>query len=140
PIINTSVIANPLQQKPAIGTVIDIKDKEATIQFDDGSNRQVILTDSTKVRAFQQTDYQSSDTIKKGEKIAVVGLTGADSKIIPEFILKDVPKELPSMHTGTVIEINPDENTLKILNQKGDEETIRIEGNTNIRAKDTSVA
>jgi len=140
PAIKASVIANPIQQKPAIGAVSEIKGNEATLKFDDGTTKQVILTPDTKVRQFQQDTYQSVDSIKPGDKIAVVGLTNQQSKVIPQFILKDVPKELPDKHTGTIIEIHPDEKTLKILDKKGQVQLIDILDKTTIKAKDTNVS
>lgn len=70
----------------------------------------------------------------------MVGITNNDSKIVPEFILRDIPQELPSKHTGTIIEIKPDENTLKILNNQGQEENIKIDTNTSVQSKDTTVS
>ncbi|MCL4366153.1 serine hydrolase, partial [Patescibacteria group bacterium] len=140
PVIKSSVIANPSQQKPAIGEIIEIKNNEATLKFEDGTTKQVILRAETKVRNFQQTSYQDVSSVKKGDKIAVIGLTNKQSKIIPQFILKDVPKELPNKHTGTVIEINPDENTLKIIDKQGQIQLINILDQTIIKAKDTSVS
>ena len=140
PVVNSSVIANAVQQKPAIGTITEVKNQVATIQFDDGTKKDVQLSDDTKVRSFNEQNYQSSDSIKQGDKIAVVGLTNADQKIVPEFILKDVPKELPSNHTGTIVEINPDASTLKMVDKKGNEEIIKVEDNTTIKAKDTDVS
>jgi len=139
-VVNTSVIANATQQKPAIGTVTQVKDGTATLQFDDGTKKDVLLNDGAKVRSFQQDTYQSPSSIATGDKIAVIGITNNNAKIVPEFILKNVPKELPNKHTGTVIEIKPDENTLKILNQKGQEETIKVSSNTVVQSKDTNVS
>ena len=140
PVIKSSVIANPIQQKPAIGSISEIKGGEATLKFDDGTTKQIILTDDTQVRPFQSDNYQNIDSIKPGDKVAVLGLTNKESKIIPQFILKDIPKELPNKHTGTVIEIKPDENTLKILNKAGQVELINILNNTTIKSKDTNVS
>ncbi len=140
PIINTSIAANPTQQKPAVGTITEIKNNQATIQFDDGSNKQMIIPTDTKVRNFQEDTYTFTNTIKSGDKIAVIGLTNSESKIIPQFILENIPKELPQRHQGTVIEIKPDENTMKILDKKGQEEIIKVNLNTMIKSKDTSVS
>lgn len=140
PAVNSSVIANPIQQKPAVGQVTQIQNNEATLTFDDGSTRQIILPTGTKVRTFQQDSYQGIDSIKAGDRIAVLGLTNKESKVIPQFILKNVPKELPNIHTGTVIEINPDANTLKIIDKQGQIEEINILDKTTIKAKDTNVS
>lgn len=139
-VVNTSIIANVTQQKPAIGTVTEVKDNTATLQFDDGTKKEVILNDGAKVRAFHQDTYQSPSSITTGDKIAVIGITNAQAKIIPEFILKDVPKELPNKHNGTIIEISPDQNTLRILNKKGQQEVIKVLSNTVIQSKDTNVS
>lgn len=138
--IKASAIANPIQQKPAIGEITQIDGNEATLKFDDGTQKQIILAPDTKVRSFQQDTYQDINSVKLGDKVAVVGLTNRESKVVPQFILKDVPKELPQKHTGTVIEINPDEKTLKILDKKGELEIINVFDNTFIKAKDTSVS
>ncbi len=140
PIINTSVAANPTQQKPAVGTITEVKNGQAKIQFDDGSSKEIILASDTKVRNFQETDYTDIKQVKTGDTVAVVGLTNSQSQIIPQFILKNVPKELPQRHQGTIIEIKPDENTIKILDKKGQEEIININFNTTIKAKDTNVS
>ena len=140
PVINISTAASPTQQKPAVGTITEIHDNQAKIQFDDGTSKQMLLPEDTKVRTFQQNSYQSVKNISQGDKVAVVGLTNSESKIIPQFILKDVPKELPQRHQGTVIEIKPDENTMKILDKKGQEETIKVNFNTVIKSKDTNVS
>ncbi len=140
PVINTSVVANPTQQKPAVGIITEIHDNQAKIQFDDGSSKQVILPEDTKVRNFQEEFYSSVNTIKQGDKVAVVGLSNSDAQIIPQFILKNVPKELPERHQGTVIEIKPDENTMKILDKKGAEKIIKINFSTAIKSKDTNVS
>ncbi len=140
PIINTSVAANPIQQKPAVGTITEIKDNQAKIQFDDGTSKEIVLAPDTKVRSFQESSYQSVSNIQTGDKVAVVGLTNSNSQIIPQFILKNIPKELPQVHQGTVIEIKPDENTMKILDKKGQEEIIKINLDTVIKGKDTNVS
>lgn len=140
PIVNSSVIANPTQQKPAIGTITEIKDNQAKVQFDDGTSKQIILTSDTKVRNFQDSTYQTVSSVTTGDKVAVVGLTNSKSQIIPQFILKNIPKELPEKHQGTIIEIKPDENIIKILDKKGQEETIKVNLNTVIKGKDTNVS
>ena len=140
PTINSSVIANPTQQKPAIGTITEVKNNQAKIQFDDGSSKQILLTADTKVRSFQESAYQGVNTVTTGDKVAVVGLSNSKSEIVPQFILKDIPKELPEKHQGTIIEIKPDENTIKILDKKGQQETIKVNLDTVIKGKDTSVS
>lgn len=140
PVINTSVVANPAQQKPAVGTITEVKENQATLQFDDGSKKDMFLPQDTKVRNFQEDTYSSVTTIHKGDKVAVVGLSNSDAKIIPQFILRNVPKELPQEHQGTVIEIKPDENTMKILDNKGEEEIIRVNFSTTIKSSDTNVS
>lgn len=140
PTINASVIASPTQQKPAVGTITEVVGDKAKIQFDDGSTKQIILTPDTKVRNFQEESYQNINNIRIGDKVAIVGLSNSKSEIIPQFILKNIPKELPQQHQGTVIEIKPDENIIKILDKKGQEENIKIDLNTDIRSKDTNVS
>lgn len=140
PVINSSVIASPTQQKPAIGTITEINNNQARIQFDDGSSKQIILTPDTKVRAFQQQTQQSISNLNTGDKVAVVGLSDSKSQIIPQFILKNIPQELPQRHQGTIIEIKPSENTIKILDQKGQQQVIKVDFNTVIKSKDTNVS
>lgn len=140
PVIKSSVIANPIQQKPAIGAVSEIIGSEATLKFEDGTTKEVVLTADTKIRSFKDNKYQGVSKIKVGDRIAVIGLTNSKSKVIPQFILKDIPKELPEKHTGTVIEINPDEKTLKILDKVGQIELINIFDKTILKAKDTNVS
>lgn len=140
PVVNASVVANPLQQKPAIGTVVQVNNGVATVNFDDGSQKEVVLNSETKVRAFQQDNYQNAPSVIPGDKIAIVGLTNSKFQIVPQFILKDVPKELPNKQVGTVIEINPNTKTLEIINQKGDLETVEVGSKTLIKSTDTSVS
>lgn len=139
-VINTSVIANPLRQKPAVGTISQVSGNEATLKFDDGSTKQILLTDDTKVRTFQQDNYQGSKSVSVGDKVAVMGLTNSKSQIIPQFILKDIPKELPQKHTGIIIEINPGQNSLKILDKSGQVEEIKVGDKTNVKSSDTNVS
>ncbi len=140
PIINSSIITNPTEQKPAIGSVTQVQDNKATLKFDDGTTKDIVIPRDTKVRAFQTEDYQGIDSLKDGDKVAVIGQTNSENKIIPQFILTSVPQDLPAKHQGTVIEINPDKNTLKILDKKGKEEIIKVTEQTSLKSKDTNVS
>lgn len=140
PTVQKSIIANPVGQKPAIGTVSQIQNGNATVEFDDGSTRQVVLTNTTPVRNFGQTNLTDTKALQNGDKIAVIGTTATDGKIVPRFILNSVPKELPQKHEGTVIEINPNQNTLEIKDKTGQIQQINIQDTTVVQSKDTNVS
>lgn len=140
PVIADSGVANPTQQKPAVGTITQISGNIATLKFDDGSQKQMVLVDDVKVRSFQQNNYVSTSSIQTGDKVAVVGLTNSAQQIIPQFVLKNIPPDLPQDHVGTIIEINPGQNTLKIINKKGQSELIKVNTDTIIKSLDTNVS
>lgn len=131
---------SPLQQQPVVGTVSDIKDNIATVRKDDGKIVEVILTPLTPARMYDQTSEGTATSIRVGEKLAVVGAVTPESIVTPEFILRDVPKELPAGHRGTVLEINPKEHTITIQNTQGKIDTVVVNDATTIKSKDTDVS
>lgn len=141
PAIVNAPSTNPLQQQPIVGTVSEIKNNIATVRGDDGKTTQVILTNLTPSRSINQTTTTETATaVRPGEKIAVVGTVTPQSVVTPQFILRDVPKELPVGHRGTVLQINPKEHTIKLQDTQGKIDTIVVNDNTHIKSKDTNVS
>lgn len=139
-VVQTSTVANPTQQKPAVGQITDIGGGKATLTFDDGTKKEVVLTDNTRVRQFGQSSYDSGSSLHQGDKIAIIGVTNANNQIVPQFVLKSLPKELPDSHVGTVIEINGPAKQIKILDKNGQLEVVKAGQGTTIRSTDTDVS
>lgn len=140
PVVKASSIVNPLAQQPLIGTIADIKDNIITLRFDNGTTRKIIAGNATRVRDFHKKNLDNINSLVVGSKIAVVVNNTKEGKTFPIFILKNIPKELPDEHEGVVLEIDPQKNTLKIQNQKGQKENIKVDEETVVKAKDTGVA
>lgn len=140
PLVRSSLAANPLGQQPEIGTIATVTSDKATIRFETGETKDILLTDKTPVRAFRQENVEGASSLTVGSKIAVVAQTNKEGKLLPLFILRDIPKELPDKHTGIVVKINPGESTLEIQNRAGQTETVTVDENTVIKAKDTGVS
>ncbi len=138
--VQKSVIANPVGQKPAIGTIAEIKGNIATVSFDDGSKKEMVLNSSTPTRNFGEQDTTTTSSLKSGDKVAIIGSVTTDNKIIPRFVLKNVPKELPQKHEGTVIEIRPRDGVVEIKDQSGQNQEIKIDNKTVVKSKDTDVS
>lgn len=141
PVISNSLIANPAKQQPIIGTIKEINNNRIVLKFDNGSQKTVSLNSLTPIRAFNTQILDSDSTaLKIGSKLAVVGITTPDGTIFPQFILRNIPKELPDKHEGVVIEINPVHNIMKIKDKNGDTINIVLNQSTIIKSKDTSVS
>jgi len=140
PLINSSVIASPTQQKPTVGVIDSVSSDKVTLKFDDGSTRQVNISPATNVRAVDQETSEDLNTLKKGNKVAVLGPTGGNNAINAQFILNDIPKGLTDQHQGTVTEVDPNSQTLKVIDQKGQVNLVKVDQNTELRAKDTNVS
>ncbi|MBI3577319.1 serine hydrolase [Candidatus Gottesmanbacteria bacterium] len=140
PVVRTSLTANPLAQQPVIGTVQEVKTNAVILSFADGTTKEVTIPDTTPVRGFRERTLDVQKKFTVGTKMAVIGQITKEKKIFPTFILRDIPKELPEKHEGTVIEINPGQNTLEIQTNTGKKESIMVDQSTIINAKDTSVS
>ncbi len=140
PIIKKSVISSLFEQQPYIGTVSSIHGNNLAVQFADGQTKEVILSDLTKTRAFNKNALDDKNALKVGSKIAMIGHQQKEGRIVPLFILRDIPKELPDKHEGSVLEIDPSKNILKIQDKSGKKEEIEVNNKTVIRARDTAVS
>lgn len=140
PVLKASVVNNPISQEPIIGTVDSVHDNTATIKFDNGQTKDVTLTTETTVRDFHEQLPDQNLQLQSGTKIAVIEETTKDNKIIPRFILRNIPKGLPDRHEGTIIRVFPQKNTLEIINNKGQKEEVHVDNTTVIRSKDTGVS
>lgn len=140
PAINSSVIVSPTQQKPTIGTVEKVTNSQMTLKFDDGSIEQVNLSTGTNVRSVNQETSEDLSAIKPGTKVAVVGPAGADNTINAQFILNNIPQGLTDQHKGTVIEVNHNTGVIKMIDQKGQVNLVRVDDNTAVKSKDTDVS
>lgn len=139
PVITQSLTKTSLQQKPIIGTVAKVAGDTITIKFDDGSTKDVVINSSVPSRQFNSTQVETQSTPQEGTKIAVVGQTTNSGKIIPAFILKDIPKAFPDKKTGTVVQIDPGKNTLQIQDNTGKTQ-VKISEDTVVKSKDTNVS
>ncbi len=139
PVVKSSVAANPLQQQPVMGTIQEVRADSVVLKFDNGEEKTVTVNDYTPVRAFQQDKLDSKGSLKKGSRIVIIGQSGDDGRISPQFILRDIPKDLPAKKEGVVLEVDPQNRVLKIKNQSGNNENIQINSSTVIKGKDTGV-
>ncbi len=139
--VQNSLLANPLRQQPIVGTIKDIQNGSVTVQFTSGQEKKMTVNDLTPIRQMnQQTIDPTAGSLKVGSKIAIIGQTTNEGTIAPQFILRDLPKEVPDKHEGVVIEINPKKKTLEILNNSGKRETVTIDDKTVLQGKSTSVS
>lgn len=140
--VKTSIIANPLEQKPLIGTVKSQIGNEVTLQFENGSEKKIVVNDYTPVRAVGESNLASPApaTFAAGQKIAVVGQITKDNKIFPQFILKNVPKDLPDKQEGVILSIDPQEHTLEIQKPSGEKSEIQVTPETRVKGSDTNVS
>lgn len=139
PIVKNSPLALATKNEPIVGTIQSVKDGVASITLDNGKTAQIEVSDSTKVRAFNDTKTTSPDSLTSGDKIAVIGKQGVNGIITSTFVMKDVPKVLPKTK-GIVIEIQPKDNLIKIQNSSGQEQSIKVDNDTTIQSKDTGVS
>ncbi len=139
--VKNSLLANPLRQQPIVGTIKETKDGAVTVQFANGQEKQMVVNDLTPIRQFNQKSLDTdTNTLKAGSKIAVIGQSTNEGVIVPQFILRGVPHEVPDKHEGVVIEINPNKKTLEILNEAGKKETIKVDNTTILQGKSTNVS
>ncbi len=139
PVTNTSSLANPLQQKPVIGTIKDINANTVTLQFDDGTSKEMVVSTETTTRDFTKPRSNEDRELYIGLRIAVIGQKTDDAKLFPLMILKNIPKELPDEHQGKVVQIDKSTNKIEIENNNGYKEDIKINNNTIIKSSDTGV-
>lgn len=132
--------ATLLQQQPIIGVITQIKNNTVTVKTDTGETRTLVITpDITKSRDFNSAAIDQTTTLAQGNKIAVLPYQKRDGTIIPLFILRNLPKELPKKKEGVVLEIDPARNTLKIQDNKGQNSEVKIGPDTQVKGKDTTV-
>ncbi len=141
PIIAKSLIATKsANQEPIIGTVVKVENGKASVKFDDGTTKDVIVDGgSTPSRDFGKTEQDKKLDLAVDSKVAIIGQTTKDGNIAPQFILKNLPKNLPDNRTGTVIEVNPGNSSLKISTPTGVQE-VKVDDKTQIKSKDTDVS
>ncbi len=140
PILRNLAMNNPLRQHPVIGTVDKVTNDTATVKFDNGTTKDVYITSATSIRDFHNKTPDTTNQLIVGEKIAIIGETTKQNNILPVFILRNVPRELPDKHEGVVLRVFPPSNKLELLNKKGETEEIHIDDNTLLRARDTGVS
>lgn len=139
PIIKNSPLALATKTEPVVGVIQSVDNGVATVTLDNGKSASVTLTDATKVRAFNDPKALLADSLKSGDKIAVIGKAGVDGKITPAFIMKNVPKTIPKTQ-GIIIEIQPQNNLIKIQNSSGIQQDVQLNDSTSIQGKDTGVS
>lgn len=132
--------ANPLEQQPVVGTVSDIKNNIATVRREDGKTVQVLLIPLTPARAYDQKVAENATSVRVGERVAVVGTVTPESIVTPQFILRNIPKQLPLGRRGTVLEIHPNDHTITLQDTQGKIDTIVVGEATTIKSKDTDVS
>lgn len=141
PTVNKSLTATrSTNQEPIIGTVVKTTDTSAIVQFDNGTTREIVINDAIPSRDFKNTQADNKLILDVNSKVAIVGQATKDGKIVPQFILKNVPKNIPDKRTGIVIDVNPNNNTLKILDSSGSQEEVKVNNNTSITSSDTNVS
>lgn len=140
PIVQKSLPTSPFN-KPLIGTVQGVSDNKVTVAFADGSTRTVLVGPNTPSRAFgQKTLDQGTLTASVGAKIAVVGEMTKTGEIVPNFILRNIPKEIPERKEGIVIKIDPPNHSLEIKQSDGKNATVVVDPTTNVKGRDTDVS
>ncbi len=140
PTITKSLTKTSPQQEPIIGTVAKVTSDTVTVKFDDGSTRDVVTNGSVPSRQFASTKIETQTTPQEGTRIAIVGQTTTTGKIIPAFILKNIPKAFPDKKTGTVIQVDPAKSTLQIQDNAGKTQDIKVNEDTVVKSKDTNVS
>ncbi len=140
PVINSNVVISPTQQKPTIGIIDQISADKVTLKLDDGSTKQVNMSSATNVRSVYQETTEDLSKLKKGSKVAVLGPAGQGKTINAQFILNNVPQELTDQRKGTAIEVNPNTKIIKVIDQKGQVNLVKVDDNTAVKSKDTNVS
>lgn len=139
--VSNSLLANPLKQQPIIGSIKQINGDLVTLQFDNGNERMIRINQFTPIRGFHKKNLdQDSSLLNVGVKIAVLGQISDDGVIIPEFVLRNIPREIPDIHEGVILEIDTKQNVIKILNKYNKYEYIKINSDTLIKGKQTDVS
>lgn len=139
PAIASTLVANPLQQAPIIGTVTSVQNNVATVRQDSGKTAMVALTSLTPSRTSGQTSESLGQAPAVGERIAAVGQVTPAGITTAQFVLRKLPQNLPIGHRGTVVEIDPGKHEIKIQDARGRIDTVIIDAKTVIRSKDTNV-
>ncbi len=141
PVINKHfATTKSTSQEVIIGTVEAITNNTATLKFEDGSTKEVVVSTTTPTRDFTSASPDEKTQIHINSKVAIVGQTIQDGKIIPQFILRNIPKNLPDKRNGTVIEVDPNKNSLKIVTPEGIQQVVKVDNQTQIQSKDTGVS
>lgn len=141
PIVRKSLPTSPFNQ-PLVGTVKEVKDNKVTVVFTDGRTRTILVTPTTPSRTFGQKslDREGKVSVAVGSKIAVVGETTKTDEIIPSFILRDVPKEVPEKKEGIVTKIDLQKSSLEVKQTDGEKATVLVDQKTVIKGRDTDVS
>lgn len=140
PALRNSINVNPFEQQPIVGTIDKVSHNTVTVKFEDGTTKDILITDSTRVRSFHKENLDDKNSLTPGSKIAILGQVTKKGKKASLFILKDIPKELPDKKEGIITEINTQNNTLKIKDTEGKQINVKIEQDTVIRGRDTGVS
>lgn len=140
PIVQKSLPTSPFNQ-PLVGTVEKVEDNKITVGFTDGSTKTVLLTSTTPSRSFgEKTLDQGTPQASIGAKIAIVGEMTKNGEIIPNFILRNIPKSIPEKKEGVVIKIDSKNSSLDIKQANGQTATIVVSQDTIVKGRDTNVS
>lgn len=138
-IISSAITSNPLRQQPIVGTINKVDNNRLEVKTDDGTTKTILLTNTTPIRSFESQVLENSPSLQIGSKIAVVGVVTANTTIVPQFILQRIPDQLPKHKEGVVVQIDPNKNTLKLLDASGKIQTVKINSKTVLKSSDTNV-
>lgn len=140
PKVKNTAPSNPFQVQPVIGTVKEVKRNSVTLQFADNSTKEVVINNLTATRQFGQQQLESGTNLAVGSKVAVIGQTANNGTIVPQFILKNIPKELPDKKEGVVTKIDPQNNTIEIKDKTGKLDSVKVDPATKVQSKDTDIS
>lgn len=138
-LVKNQGIENPFFYEPFIGKIKEKNNDTLIISLQNGSSKTVHIFDTTQVRGFHKTSMETTHSFTPGSRVAVVGEYTDNGEIIPLFILKDLPDNFPQKVEGMIIEINTDQNTMKVQDASGAIHTVFIDDSTILKARDTDV-
>lgn len=141
PQISKANTASSLNQRPLIGEVISSNNNSVSIKTASGQQVEIPKSDTNvKVRS-KNTEEAVNDLsqVKPGTTIAMVGTTSEKGDFKPSFILSNIPRQLSAPQPATVLQVNPESNSM-FISENGNPVRVQITQDTSIKGSDTDVA
>ncbi|MBI3342057.1 hypothetical protein HY024_02955, partial [Candidatus Curtissbacteria bacterium] len=141
PKLSQANTATSLNQRPIIGEAISSNNNSVKIKTAGGQEISIPKSDTAvKIRSKDSEQSQNDlSQIAPGTTVAMIGTTSENGDFKPSFILSNIPRQLSAPQPVTVLQVNPQNNSLFVL-ENGNPVKVQVTSQTSIKGSDTDVS